>query len=121
MLQPLEKLFELDRLARMFHENIQDDKRPALLAVAGLMDAAGAQYVVSGGLATQLHVSNPRFTADIDRADLIELLQDNPGLYDRLRAVAEERLQPLLEAVYAESTVTVEPYPDFDDQTDAEP
>jgi hypothetical protein len=218
MLQSLEKLFELDRMARMFHQEVQDDKRPALLALARLMEAAGAEYVIAGGLAAQLYVSDPRFTGDvdvvareedavhiteaiadlstefellgrrrhwiqashrpsgtpidintsplfkqvlmepdhvelegirlpiaaavavaytklrtqqprwprqpskrlIDRADLIQLLQDNPGLYERLRAVAESRMHGLLDEVYVESQVTVDAYPDFDETDQAE-
>lgn len=66
MLQTFEKLFKLDAVAQMFHDNVQDDKRPALLALDGLMKRAGAEYVISGGLATQLHDSDPRFTGDVN-------------------------------------------------------
>ncbi len=219
MLQTFEKLFELDAVAQMFHDNVQDDKRPALLALAGLMKMAGAEYVISGGLATQLHVSDARFTGDVDvvtrhedaariidalqrssaefeliaqrrnwiqaahrasgtpidintsplfrrvlenpsiveldgvnfpiaapvavaytklrtqqprwprnprkrlvdRADLMQLLSDNPGLYELLKDDAEQRLHPLLDEIYAESQVAFEEYPDFDDQEDAMP
>jgi len=219
MLQTFEKLFKLDALAQMFHDNVQDDKRPALLALAGLMKRAGAEYVISGGLATQLHVSDPRFTGDvdvvarhndavqiidairhssaefeliaqrrnwtqaahrssgtpidintsplfgrvlenpaivelegvrfpvaapvavaytklrtqqprwprsprkrlIDRADLIQLMSDNPGLYELLKDFAEQRLHPLLDEIYAESQAAFEEYPDFNDQQDAMP
>jgi hypothetical protein len=177
------------------------------------MEMAGAEYVIAGGLATQLHVSDPRFTADvdvvarqedgariadaldqlstefkllgqrrhwiqashrptgtpidintsplfaqlllepdhvelagrrlpiataaaiaytklrtqqarwprqprkrlIDRADLMQLLQDNAGLYERLRALAERRLHELLDEIYTESQIVVEPYPEFDE------
>ena len=91
MLQSFHTLFQLDRIAQMFHQNVQDDKRPAPLAVSRLMEAAGAQYVISGGLA----------------ADLMQLLLDSPGLYEQLRA--------LLDAVHADSQVTFDPYPDFDE------
>ena len=221
MLQTLETLFALDRTAQMFHENIQDDKRAALLAVSRLMAAAGAEYVISGGLATQLHVSDPRFTGDvdvvarfedaeriieqlqhpsfsdefefvvrqrnwtqaahrasgtpidintsplfrhvlaepdhvelegqrlpiaaavriaytklrtqqrrwprtprkrlIDRADVMQLLEDNPGLYERLRGIAEPRLHNLLDEIHAESQVEVDPYPDFEDEREFPP
>ena len=50
----------------MFHADIQEDKHGALVAVARLMAAAGVEYVITGGLAAQLHVSQPRFTLDVD-------------------------------------------------------
>ncbi len=62
----LEDLFQLDRVAAMFHPEIQDDKRSTLFAVARLMAEAGAKWVVTGGLAAQLYVDQPRFTLDVD-------------------------------------------------------
>lgn len=67
------------------------------------MDGAGAQYVIAGGLATQLHVSDPRFTRDVD---VVARADDAP-------------LQPLLAEVYAESQVSVDEYPDFDQPNSA--
>ena len=53
----------------------------------------------------------------VDRADLIRLLRDNPGLYECLRERAEPALHDLLEEVRHESQLTDElpPYPDDDD------
>ncbi|MEW6280129.1 MAG: hypothetical protein AB1758_15990, partial [Candidatus Eremiobacterota bacterium] len=59
-------LFELDRVVGLIRKDIQQDKRSALLAVADLMRAAGARYVITGGLAVQRHVARPRFTGDLD-------------------------------------------------------
>jgi hypothetical protein len=77
MLQTLEELFRLDTIAQMFHSDIQADKSSALLAVAGLMAAARAEYVISGGLAAQRHIKEPRFTRDVD---VVVRSQDEPEI-----------------------------------------
>lgn len=70
---------------------------------------------------TQLCTQRPRWPRQpskrlINRADLIQWLQDNPALNERLRTLAEERLHPRLDEIYAEPQVTVDAYQDFDEQ-----
>ena len=93
-----------------------------------IVELEGVRLPVAGAVAvayTKLRTQQPRWPRQpgkrlIDRADLMQLLQDNPGLYEQLRATTEERMHDLLDAVYIESQVTVDPYPDFEEDGENE-
>jgi len=64
----LEELFSLERL--VVREDLQQDKRAALLAVARMFDDHQVPYVVAGGIALQLYNTNVRATVDVDIVSL---------------------------------------------------
>lgn len=51
-------------------EDLQQDKRSALLAVVKMFEDFQVPYVVTGGLAVQLYSSEPRHTNDVDLVSL---------------------------------------------------
>ena len=56
-------------------------KRPALLALARVFAATGAPYAIIGGIALQVHQTEPRTTVDIDLAvPNLDLLKRGFGL-----------------------------------------
>jgi hypothetical protein len=62
--------FELDRRWHMMRGEMEETKKPALLQLARVLDAAGTAYAVIGGVAMQVHQDDPRTTLDIDVAVL---------------------------------------------------
>lgn len=98
--QTLEALLELDRIAIMFHRNIQEDKRSAIHAAARLMEAAGAEWVITGGLAAQRYVLDPRYTRDVD---LVIRAEDEARVHE---ALATEPFSAEFEIVHRKRTWT---------------
>jgi len=47
---------------------METTKRPALVALAQVLDVSAARYAIIGGIAMQLHSAEPRTTLDIDVA-----------------------------------------------------
>jgi len=64
----LEVGFLLDRQWHALRGEMDTTKRPALLALARILADAGAPYAIIGGVALQIHRSEPRTTLDIDLA-----------------------------------------------------
>lgn len=65
------------RLAELFRmegfilrEDLQQDKRAALLAVVRMFNDFQVPYVITGGLAAQLYSDEPRMTVDVDVVSL---------------------------------------------------
>ncbi|MFL5311225.1 MAG: hypothetical protein ACJ79H_12305 [Myxococcales bacterium] len=70
MRSKLEIAFELDRRWRLLRGEMEGSKRAALIELARVLAEAGVQYAVIGGVALQIHQSDPRTTIDIDLAVL---------------------------------------------------
>lgn len=64
----LEEGFILDRQWFWLRGEMERTKRPALLALARVFTEAGVPYAIIGGIALQVHQSEPRTTLDIDVA-----------------------------------------------------
>ncbi len=64
----LAELFSLEGL--VLREDLQQDKRSALLAVVRMFDDFQVPYVISGGIAVQLYTPQPRHTVDVDVVSL---------------------------------------------------
>lgn len=62
--QRLAEFFSLEGL--VVREDLQQDKRRALLAVTRMFDDFAVPYVVTGGVALQLYSTEIRFTVDLD-------------------------------------------------------
>jgi hypothetical protein len=60
--------FELDRPWHLLRGEMDETKKPALLRLAHVLDAAGVSYAIIGGIAVQVHQEEPRTTLDIDVA-----------------------------------------------------
>jgi hypothetical protein len=58
--------FLLDRQWHWLKGDMEQSKRPALLALARVLAQAGTPYAIIGGLAVQIHQKEPRTTLDID-------------------------------------------------------
>ncbi|HEV7429090.1 MAG TPA: hypothetical protein VGQ46_22265 [Thermoanaerobaculia bacterium] len=68
MTTSLEAGFLLDRQWHWLRGEMEQTKRPALLALARVLRDAGVPYAIIGGVALQVHQSDPRTTLDIDVA-----------------------------------------------------
>ena len=68
MLSGLEAGYLLDRLWHRMQGDPERSKRPALLALATVLNESGVPYAVIGGVALQIHQRDPRTTLDIDLA-----------------------------------------------------
>jgi hypothetical protein len=68
MVSALDRGFELDRRWHWLRGEMDATKKPALLALAQVLDEAGISYAVIGGIAVQVHHEEPRTTLDIDIA-----------------------------------------------------
>jgi hypothetical protein len=66
----LEIGFLLDRQWRFLRGEMETTKRPALLALARVFAATDTPYAIIGGVALQVHRTEPRTTIDIDPAVL---------------------------------------------------
>src|SRR3954463_197279 len=64
----LEVGFLLDRQWHALRGEMDRTKRPALLMLANVLDAARTPYAIIGGAALQIHQAEPRTTLDIDLA-----------------------------------------------------
>jgi hypothetical protein len=64
----LEVGFLLDRQWHALRGEMDRTKRPALLALALVLDAARTPYAIIRGVALQIHQAEPRTTLDIDLA-----------------------------------------------------
>ena len=60
--------FLLDRQWHWLRGEMEQSKRPAILAFARVMRDGHVPYAIIGGVALQVHQSNPRTTLDIDVA-----------------------------------------------------
>jgi hypothetical protein len=60
----LEEFFRLEGL--VVRDDLQQDKRQALLAVTRMFDEFAVPYAVTGGVALQLYSTEIRFTVDLD-------------------------------------------------------
>jgi hypothetical protein len=58
----------LDRQWHALRGTMERTKEPTLLAVARILDEAGVAYAIIGGVAVQIHLTDPRTTLDIDIA-----------------------------------------------------
>ena len=66
--QSLETGFQLDRQWFLLRGEMERSKRPALLALARVFAQTGTSYAIIGGIAVQVHQTEPRTTLDIDVA-----------------------------------------------------
>jgi hypothetical protein len=66
----LETGFLLDRQWHFLRGEMETTKRPALLGLARVLAAADTPYAIIGGVALQVHRTEPRTTVDIDLAVL---------------------------------------------------
>lgn len=64
----LEVGFLLDRQWHTLRGEMESTKRPALVALAALLERSGVSYAIIGGVALQVHQEEPRTTLDIDLA-----------------------------------------------------
>lgn len=64
----LEIGFQLDHLWHQLRGEMEQSKRPALLALARVLAEAAVPYAIIGGVALQVHQAEPRTTLDIDLA-----------------------------------------------------
>jgi hypothetical protein len=64
----LAELFSLEGF--VLREDLQQDKRAAILAVVRMFNDFDVPYVITGGLAAQLYSDQPRMTVDIDIVSL---------------------------------------------------
>jgi hypothetical protein len=62
--------FLLDRQWHALRGEMETSKRPALMALAKVMADTGTPYAIIGGIALQIHRTEPRTTVDIDLAVL---------------------------------------------------
>ena len=62
----LEIGFELDRRWHLLRGEMDESKKPALVALARVFADAGVPYAIIGGVALQVHQDEPRTTLDID-------------------------------------------------------
>lgn len=60
--------FLLDRQWHWLRGEMEESKRPALLALCRVLGNTGTPYAIIGGLAVQVHQKEPRTTLDIDLA-----------------------------------------------------
>jgi hypothetical protein len=60
--------FLLDRQWHALRGEMESTKRLALVTLARVLEAAGTPYAIIGGIALQIHQSEPRTTLDIDLA-----------------------------------------------------
>ena len=60
--------FLLDRQWHWLRGEMEQSKRPALLALAPALQSEGVLYAIIGGVALQVHHSEPRTTLDIEVA-----------------------------------------------------
>jgi hypothetical protein len=70
MRSKLEIAFELDRRWRLLRGDMEGSKRTALTELARILAEERVPYAVIGGVALQIHLSDPRTTIDIDLAVL---------------------------------------------------
>src|SRR6266849_4742036 len=70
MRSKLEIAFELDRRWRLLRGEMDGSKRAALIELARILAEARVPYAIIGGVALQIHQSDPRTTIDIDLAVL---------------------------------------------------
>ncbi len=68
MSRGLELGFVLDARWYRLRGEMEHTKGPALLALAHVFAEAGVPYAIIGGVALQVHQSEPRTTLDIDVA-----------------------------------------------------
>ena len=68
MLRSLEIGFQLDQLWHALRGEMETTKRPALVALGRVLRDADIPYAIIGGIALQVHQSDPRTTLDIDLA-----------------------------------------------------
>jgi hypothetical protein len=66
----LEAGFLLDQQWHWMRGEMETTKKPALAALARVLDSARVEYAVIGGVAVQVHHPDPRTTLDIDVAVL---------------------------------------------------
>lgn len=66
----LEIGFLLDRQWHALRGEMEATKRPALIALARVLQDARTPYAIIGGVALQIHQSEPRTTLDVDLAVL---------------------------------------------------
>ena len=64
----LEKGFLLDLQWHLMRGEMEQSKKPALLLLGRILAEAGVPYALIGGVAVQIHQSEPRTTLDIDLA-----------------------------------------------------
>ena len=64
----LEIGFELDRRWHLLRGEMDSSKKPDLVALAAVLAASSTPYAVIGGVALQIHQTEPRTTLDIDLA-----------------------------------------------------
>jgi hypothetical protein len=65
----LEAGFLLDSLWHTLRgDGMSESKRPALMLLGGVLDRAGTDYEIIGGVALQIYQAEPRTTLDIDVA-----------------------------------------------------
>jgi predicted nucleotidyltransferase len=62
--------FMLDRQWHLLRGEMETTKRPALIALAQVLAETSTPYAIIGGIALQVHRTDPRNTADIDVAVL---------------------------------------------------
>src|SRR3954452_12257560 len=68
MIRSLEIGFQLDQLWHALRGEMETTKRPALVALGRVLLEAKIPYAIIGGIALQVHQSDPRTTLDIDLA-----------------------------------------------------
>ena len=68
MARGLDVGFLLDRQWHLLRGEMETTKRPALLALARVLADTATPYAIIGGVALQVHRTEPRTTADIDLA-----------------------------------------------------
>ena len=68
MLHGLEAGFVLDRLWHWLRGEMEQTKRPVLVLLARIFEEARVPYAIIGGVALQIHQTEPRTTLDIDVA-----------------------------------------------------
>ncbi|MGH7265993.1 MAG: nucleotidyl transferase AbiEii/AbiGii toxin family protein [Candidatus Rokuibacteriota bacterium] len=68
MTRGLEAGFLLDRQWHWLRGEMERTKRPTLLLLARVLAEAGTAYAIIGGVALQVHQTEPRTTLDIDLA-----------------------------------------------------
>ena len=68
MMSSLDIGFQLDQLWHALRGEMETTKRPALVALGRVLRDANVPYAIIGGIALQIHQSEPRTTLDIDLA-----------------------------------------------------
>jgi hypothetical protein len=74
--------FALDRRWHWLRGEMEKTKQPVLAALANILATHDVRYAVIGGIALQVHQSEPRTTLDIDVAILDYALLPRPALED---------------------------------------